>query len=384
MNQIERDLNLMDSHIRIVNWRNLRYLDWLLVVLVAALAYIGLSNMYSASYGYEGAESTSHFARQALFLGIGTALALLLVCFDYRFLVALAPLMYAAALTALVAVLAIGLTIKGGRSWFRIGSFGLQPSEYTKLATIFTLAWYLSRIGPRIRRIPYLILAFALAGIPSMLIAAQSDLGTALVYAPVVFVMVFVAGCRKWHLAAIIIVGLSLIPVGWMQLEPYQRDRVKTFVDPTKAPDDEGYQIIQTKIAVGSGQMWGKGVGQGTQTHLRFLPEYRTDFIFSLLAEERGFVGAVLVIALFAGFLIRGLSLADECPEPAGNLLAVGCVTVLAFHVFVNVAITIHLMPITGLPLPFLSYGGSFYLTTMLCVGTMLSVNVRKGMFAEK
>jgi rod shape determining protein RodA len=384
MSQIERDLNLMDSHIRIVNWRNLRYLDWLLVVLVAALAYIGLSNMYSASYGYEGAESTFHFARQALFLGIGTALALLLVCFDYRFLVALAPLMYAAALIALVAVLAIGLTIKGGRSWFRIGSFGLQPSEYTKLATIFMLAWYLSRIGPRIRRIPYLILAFALAGIPSILIAAQSDLGTALVYVPVVFVMVFMAGCRKWHLAAIIIVGLSLIPLGWMQLEPYQRDRVKTFVDPTKAPDDEGYQIIQTKIAVGSGQMWGKGVGQGTQTHLRFLPEYRTDFIFSLLAEERGFVGAVLVIALFAGFLIRGLALADECPEPAGNLLAVGCVTVLAFHVFVNVAITIHLMPITGLPLPFLSYGGSFYLTTMLCVGTMLSVNVRKGMFAEK
>ncbi|MFO7975580.1 MAG: rod shape-determining protein RodA [Candidatus Hydrogenedentota bacterium] len=384
MSQIERDLNLMDSHIRIVNWRNLRYLDWLLIVLVAGLAYIGLSNMYSASYGYEGAESTPHFARQFFFLGVGSALALVLVCFDYRFLVALAPLAYAAALIALVAVLTVGLTVKGGRSWFRIGSFGLQPSEYAKLATIFMLAWYLSRIGPRIRKIPYLVLAFVIAAAPSVLIAAQSDLGTAITYVPVAFVMVFVAGCRKGHLLAIVLVGLAVIPVGWMKLEPYQRDRVKTFVDPTKAPADEGYQIIQTKIAVGSGQMWGKGVGQGTQTHLRFLPEYRTDFIFSLLAEERGFVGAVVVIALFAAFLIRGLILAEECPEPAGNLLAVGCVTILAFHVFVNVAITIHLMPITGLPLPFLSYGGSFYLTTMLCVGTMLSVNVRKGMFAEK
>ncbi len=384
MSQLERDLNLMDSHIRIVNWRNLRYLDWLLVVLVAGLAYIGLSNMYSASYGYEGAEATPHFARQALFLGIGTLFALTIVCIDYRFLVALAPVIYAAALLSLVAVLAIGLTVKGGRSWFRIGTFGLQPSEYTKLATIYMLAWYLSKAGLRIRRVLYLGLAFFIAAVPSALIAAQSDMGTALTYVPVVFVMVFIAGCRKWHLAAIILVGVALLPVAWMKLEPYQQDRVKTFVDPTKAPDDEGYQIIQTKIAVGSGQMWGKGVGQGTQTHLRFLPEYRTDFIFSLLAEERGFVGAVVVIALFTAFLIRGLVLAEECPDPGGNLLAAGCVAILAFHVLVNVAITIHLMPITGLPLPFLSYGGSFYLTTMMCVGTMLSVNVRKGMFAEK
>lgn len=384
MTQIARDLNLMDSHIRIVNWRNLRHLDWILVVLVGALAYMGLSNMYSASYGYEGAESTPHFARQALFLGIGTVVALIIVCIDYRFLVALAPLIYAAAILALLAVLTVGLTVKGGRSWFRVGTFGLQPSEFAKPATIFMLAWYLSRIGPRIRKFHYLFLAFAIAGVPSALIAAQSDMGTAITYVPVVFVMVFVAGCRKRHLAAIILLGASLVPLAWMQLEPYQRDRVKTFVDPTKAPDNEGYQIIQTKIAVGSGEMWGKGVGQGTQTHLRFLPEYRTDFIFSLLAEERGFVGGVILLALFAGFLIRGLVLSEECREPAGNLLAAGCVAILAFHVFVNVAITIHLMPITGLPLPFLSYGGSFYLTTMMCVGTMLSVNVRKGMFAEK
>ncbi|HOF40088.1 MAG TPA: rod shape-determining protein RodA [Candidatus Hydrogenedentes bacterium] len=384
MSQIARDLNLMDSHIRIVNWRNLRHLDWVLVVLVGALAYMGLSNMYSASYGYEGAESTSHFARQALFLGVGSLLALALVCVDYRFLVALAPVWYGLALLALLAVLTVGLTVKGGRSWFRLGAFSLQPSEYAKLATIFMLAWYLSRTGPRIQKFQYLILAFIVAAVPSALIAAQSDAGTALTYVPVVFAMVFVAGCRKRHLAAIILVGAALAPVAWMHMQPYQRDRVKTFMDPTTAPDSEGYQIIQTKIAVGSGQMWGKGVGQGTQTHLRFLPEYRTDFIFSLLAEERGFVGGTILIALFAGFLIRGLMLSEECREPAGSLLTAGCVAILAFHVFVNVAITIHLMPITGLPLPFLSYGGSFYLTTMMCVGTMLSVRVRKGMFTEK
>ncbi len=384
MSQIARDLNLMDSHIRIVNWRNLRHLDWVLVILVGALASIGLSNMYSASYGYEGAESTSHFARQSLFLGVGSLLALTLVCIDYRFLVALAPLWYGLALLTLLAVLTVGLTVKGGRSWFRLGSFSLQPSEYAKLATIFMLAWYLARIGPRIRKFLYLCLAFVIAGVPSALIAAQSDAGTALTYVPIVFIMVFVAGCRKRHIAALILVGVALAPVAWMHMQPYQRDRVETFMDPTKAPADEGYQIIQTKIAVGSGQMWGKGVGQGTQTHLRFLPEYRTDFIFSLLAEERGFVGGAILIALFAGFLIRGLMLSEACREPAGNLLVAGCVAILAFHVFINVAITIHLMPITGLPLPFLSYGGSFYLTTMMCVGTMLSVHVRKGMFTEK
>ncbi|MGI6459338.1 MAG: rod shape-determining protein RodA [Candidatus Hydrogenedentales bacterium] len=384
MSQIARDLNLMDSHIRIVNWRNLRHLDWVLVIMVGALASIGLSNMYSASYGYEGAESTAHFARQSLFLGVGSLLALALVCIDYRFLVALAPLWYGLALLTLLAVLTVGLTVKGGRSWFRLGSFSLQPSEYAKLATIFMLAWYLAQIGPRIRKFQYLILAFVIAGVPSALIAAQSDAGTALTYVPVVFIMVFVAGCRKRHVAALVLLGVVLAPVAWMHMQPYQRDRVETFMDPTKAPADEGYQIIQTKIAVGSGQMWGKGVGQGTQTHLRFLPEYRTDFIFSLLAEERGFVGGAILIALFAGFLIRGLMLSEACREPAGNLLVAGCVAILAFHVFINVAITIHLMPITGLPLPFLSYGGSFYLTTMMCVGTMLSVHVRKGMFTEK
>ncbi len=380
MSQLERDLRLMDSHIRIVNWRNLGHLDWLLVLLVAALAYIGLSNMHSASHGHGAGEATAHFARHGMFLAVGTLLALILVCIDYRFLVSLGPLFYVGALATLIVI----LVMRPGSRWFRIGPFGVQPSEFAKLGVIYALAWYLSKIGPRIRKFPYLAVALAIAGIPSFLVVTQSDLGTAITFMPLAFVMVFTAGCRKWHLVALILVGVALMPVAWMKLEPYQRDRVMTFVDPTSAPADEGYQIIQAKIAVGSGQMWGKGVGQGTQTHLRFLPEYRTDFIFSLLGEERGFVGAVLVIALFTAFLIRGFMLSGDCTDPAGNLLAVGCVAVLAVHVFVNIAITIHLMPITGLPLPFLSYGGSFYLTTMMCIGSMLSVNVRKGMFSEK
>jgi rod shape determining protein RodA len=379
MTQLERDLNLLDSHMRIVNYRNLRQLDWFLLALVAALAWVGLSTMYSASHF--GSTETSHFNKQVLFLCVGLVAILVIVCIDYRFLVSLAPVAYVVAILALMAVLLIGITAKGGTSWFHVGPFRLQPSEFTKLALIYGLAWYLAKVGKRIRRFPYFVLAFVIVGVPSALVVLQSDLGTAITYVPVVFAMLFAAGCRRRHMLALILVGLVTVPIGYTQLHEYQKARIKTFLDPSLDPKGRGYHIIQTKIAVGSGEMWGKGVGKGTQTHLNYLPEYRTDFIFSLLAEERGFVGATVVICLFAAFLLRGLALAWDCPDPAGSLLAVGCVSILAFHIFINIAITIHLMPITGLPLPFFSYGGSFYLTTMMCVGTILSVHVRKGFF---
>jgi rod shape determining protein RodA len=170
-----------------------------------------------------------------------------------------------------------------------------------------------------------------------------------------------------------------------LPLKEHQKTRVVSFFHPEADPNyarDSGYQIEQTKIAVGSGQMWGKGFGKGTQTHMSFLPVYHTDFIFALYAEEMGFIGGVILIGLYGLFLLRGLGLARACPDLAGSLLVVGSVSVVAFHVLVNIAITLNLLPVTGLPLPFLSYGGSFFLTTMMCVGTMLSVHVRKGFFA--
>ena len=318
-----------------------------------------------------------------MYCAAGALLALSIVCIDYRFLVSLAPLVYAAALIALIAILTVGLTFRGGKSWFRVFGFGIQPSEFTKLAVIFMLAWYLAKIGTRVRKLFYFGLAFVIAGVPSVLIAAQSDLGTAITYVPVVFVMLFAAGCKRWHLIALIVIGALAVPVGWTQLKPYQKARVQTFFNPTETKETrqgEGYHIIQTKIAVGSGQMWGKGVGHGTQTQLGYLPEYRTDFIFSHLAEERGFVGAVTVGAssrLSSARVGPGRELWRPRRQAArGGVRHHTGLSRLCEHRHHRT-----LAPHYGLPLPFLSYGGSFYLTTMMCVGTMLSVHVRKGMF---
>lgn len=392
MSNIERDLNLLEAHIHTFNYRNLRRLDWFLVLLTTCLAFVGLSALYSASQSasdglpfYE-----MYYVKQSLFAAFGVAVALTMACVDYRAFVSLAPIAYAVAVVLLILVPIIGVEAMGGQHWIPIGPFRLQPSELSKIALVYMLSWYLARVQGQLHRLLFFFIPFAISGLLLVLILVQGDLGTAIVAAPIVFVMLFAAGCRRLHLAAIIAAGLIAAPVLYFNLDnlplkEHQRIRIVSFFHPEADPEyatGSGYQIEQTKIAVGSGQMWGKGFGKGTQTHMRFLPVFHTDFIFALYAEEMGFVGGVILIGLYGLFLLRGLSLARDCPDLAGSLLIVGSVSIIAFHVFVNIAITLNLLPVTGLPLPFLSYGGSFYLTTMMCVGTILSVHVRKGFFA--
>jgi rod shape determining protein RodA len=388
MSSIQRDLDLRDSHIRTFNYRNLRRLDWFLMVVTGALAVFSLTALYSASQnmGPEAKLLDIYYVRQAIAFVIGLALAFTIVCIDYRALISLAPVLYAVVVGFLLAVLVIGRTAKGGQHWLSLGVFNLQPSEASKLVLVYSLAWYLSLLKDRAQSVWYFAGAFAIGGGILALILAQHDLGTALVIPPIVLVMLYGAGCRKRYLMAIAMLGVIALPLVFLNidelpLDDYQKNRFRSFVRPEADPLGTGYQITQTKIAVGSGQMWGKGIGKGTQTQGKFLPEYHTDFIFALIAEEMGFVGGVIVIGLFALFLLRAIALARDCPDLGGSLLAVGCFTIIGFHVFVNVAITLHLLPVTGIPLPFLSYGGSFCITTMMCVGTLLSVHVRKGYF---
>lgn len=392
MSRIERDLNLLEAHIHTFNYRNLRRLDWLLVGLTLALSIAGLFTLYSASQSAAAdvAFFSKYYVKQILFCTLGILMAVLIACMDYRALVSMAPFFYGLAVLLLIAVPLIGFTAMGGQHWLRVLGVQLQPSEFSKVALIYTLAWYLSRYQERIYKLAYFIGALAIAGVLILLILIQGDLGTAIVASPLVFVMLFAAGCRRRHILAIVLAGCTIAPLAYFNLDhlplkDHQKTRIVSFFHPEADPDyakDAGYQIVQTKIAVGSGQMWGKGFGKGTQTHMRFLPVYHTDFIFALFAEEMGFVGGVILIGLYALFLLRGLSLARDCPDLAGGLLALGSISVIAFHVLVNIAITLNLLPVTGLPLPFLSYGGSFYVTTMMCVGTVLSVHVRKGFFA--
>ncbi len=375
------DIDIMDAHIGVFNYRNLFRADRVLMGLALALVIVGVLTLYSASRS--AYSEIPYYVKQLVFFGVGAVLAALIVSFDYRFLISFAPFFYVLCLVLLILVEFFGITVKGGQRWLGVGPLTFQPSELTKLALVYMLAWYFHIIQHRIRSLPFFLLAFVIAGIPIVFILRQPNLGTAALLVPVLFVMLYVAGCKRWHLAAVILAGLAAIPVAWTQLEDYQKERVRTFGNPAADARGKGWQTVQTMITVGSGGMWGKGFREGTQTHLSFLPEHHTDFIFALLAEEMGFQGAVVVLALFGGLLWRGIVLARGSPELQGTLVGVGAVTILAFHVFVNIAITIGLMPVTGIPLPFLSYGGTFYVTTMMCVGAMLSVNVRRGLFSE-
>lgn len=367
------------GHIRPFNLRNIKRIDLWLAACVVALAVIGILVLYSANRSVSS--GTSFYLKQAVFFVGGCGVALFLCCFDHRFLVSLGPVVFTACCGLLVAVLVVGAEVKGGQRWLHFGPFGFQPSEYTKLAVVLMLAWYFTAIGRKIEGLPYFLLAFVIGGIPAILIFKEPDLGTAATLGPITVAMLYVAGCKRWHLFAVVLTGLAVAPIAWMQLEDYQRTRVMTIMDPGADPQGSGYHTIQSMITVGSGGLRGKGYLDGTQTYLSYLPEHHTDFIFSLLAEEFGFVGGVTVLGLFMLVFLRGLQFARNSVDMTGSYLAVGVVTLLAFHVFVNIAITIGMMPVTGLPLPFLSYGGSFYLTTMTSIGILFSVNARRGMF---
>ncbi|MFP6597900.1 MAG: rod shape-determining protein RodA [Candidatus Hydrogenedentota bacterium] len=373
--------DLINAQIRIVNFGNLRCIDWMISLLVLALAAIGVVVLYSANRS--ASSEMPYYVKQLTFIPVGVLLALLVMCVDYRFLVSMGPLFYALLLGFLVAVLMVGVGPENSdvKRWLVLGPARIQPSEQSKLALIFMLAWYLSTIGRRIERLHYFLLTFVITAVPCLLILKQPSLGTAVTLIPITFAMLYMAGCSRVHLVGMIVIGLGAIPITWSLIEDYQRLRVMTILDPGSDALGAGYHTIQSMITVGSGGLSGKGFMQGTQTYLSYLPEHHTDFIFSLLAEEWGFLGSVTVVMLFLALFLRTLRVAENSQDIAGSLLAVGIVTLLAFHVFVNIAITLGIAPVTGIPLPFMSYGRSFYLTTMLCIGVLLSVNTRRGFF---
>lgn len=406
---INQDFDIQDASMRAFNPRNLLRVDWLLPLIVLCLAAAGWMTLYSAAQ----TKGMSIFYKQIGWFIMGAGIAAMFVCIDYRALVSLGPAMYVVVNLLLLAVIfmSTGVARKGSERWLELGPVVVQPSEFSKLAMIFALAWYFSTLGPRIRKLRWFILTFVIAAVPIVLILKQPNLGTAACLGPLVLAMLYVAGCRTWHLLAVLIAGFSLVPFLWLQLHDFnpaanpverekqreqhridrkfyelhwhQKMRIYGFAHPEADLRQSGWQTYQSKITVGSGGLSGKGFLQSTQTRLKYLPEYHTDFIFSLLAEERGFIGAATVIGLFMALLLRGLSFARGCHDMMGALLATGVVVVLAFHVFVNIAITVGIMPVTGIPLPFLSYGGSFYLTTMAGIGVLLNVPIQRRMFVR-
>ncbi len=355
--------------------------DWVTFICTILLIIIGLTTVYSSSYKSGLDEVRPYFSRQLMWALLGLAAMAVAILIDYRFIGSYAYHFYGISIFLLVLLLILGKEVKGSQRWIHLLGVQIQPSELVKASTLFALARYLDDVGDRIQEEKFLILALLIAGTPTCLILLQPDLGTALVLVVLLAGMLFAAGIKREHFIFLAVSGILMIPIFWQFLKGYQRARLLSFVNPDLDPLGASYQVIQSKIAIGSGGLIGKGWLAGTQSQLNFLPEQHTDFIFSVFAEQWGFLGSCLVILLFLGLLLQTVKIADSARDFQGNMLAVGIFTIIAFQVLVNLLMTVGLMPVTGIPLPFMSYGGSNLLTMMACVGILLGIKTRSYIF---
>ncbi|MBI2885576.1 MAG: rod shape-determining protein RodA [Chloroflexi bacterium] len=349
---------------------------WILLTPLA-LVLIGLVLLYSASYPQElgGPVMESPPGRQALYALVGFALLLLVARLDYRLLGNAAPGLYALVIVLLGLVLVLGAAAYGSRRWLDLGLFPLQPSELAKPVVALALAKYFAESKGEVGRLRTFVGSLAIVGLPMSLVYFQPDLGTAIVFAVMWLGIAIMGGARLWHLA--LTAGALVVtapPAYFFVLKGYMQERIHLFLDPTGDPLGAGYNILQSEISVGSGGLLGKGLLNGTQSQLHFLRVQQTDFIFSVLGEELGFLGALLVFALFALLLLRGVRIATEARDDLGRLLATGVVIALLAQVFINVGVNIRLLPVTGIPLPLISFGGNSLLSVLLSLGVLQSV----------
>lgn len=367
-------------------WQIILAQDWLAILLVLGLLATGLTFIYSASWrGASAGIVGAWFPRQILWAAIGGAAALGLVAVDYRFWIRQAWWLYLASLVLLVLVLLIGTKVYGAYRWLNVFGVLVQPSEFAKVALVILLARVLGGGAIHPRSFGTVFVALVLMGLPFLLILKEPDLGTAMVLVPTVMCMLFAAGAALRYLFGLLLLGagaagLALSPLGHFMLGDYQRERILTFLDPSRDPLGSGWNAMQSAIAVGSGGLAGKGFLNGTQNVLGFLPRTvsPSDFIFPVIAEETGFIGASLLLLAFAVLLSRYFRTAWTTKDPAGSLLATGIASLFFCHVFVNIGMTIGLLPITGLPLPLVSSGGSFMVSTLAGFGLVQSVHVRR------
>ncbi|NMB01170.1 MAG: rod shape-determining protein RodA [Firmicutes bacterium] len=366
-------------------WRNL---DWPLILAVLALTAIGMVVIYSASYSQLVAGGLSplyYVKRQAVAFGLGLFLSIIVISIDYRAWKRWSRLIYLATIALLAGVLVIGKTVFGSQRWVRLGPLSLQPSELAKIALVLALAKFFEK-EEHAQSPAGIVQAILLTLVPMGLILLQPDMGTATIFVGLYFTMWFLGNA---HLKHILIAGLTMIVgavgaivaslKGWVSIiKPYQLTRILVFLDPYSDRDGAGWNIIQSIIAIGSGGFLGKGILGGTQSSLHFLPANHTDFVFSVIAEEFGFLGSVVVLALFVVIIWRGFRIAAIAKDTYGKLLAAGATSIFFFHLIINVGMTLGIMPVTGLPLPFITAGGSTMLTSLLAISIVLNVGLRR------
>ena len=354
---------------------SLRDFDWVLLSILLVIATLGVVQIYSstANTKFAGAH-----LKQIYWIGLGLVLMFIACFYDYHDLLNHAPWMYVLILILLGAVLVGGSEIAGTRRWFRFGGVNFQVSEFAKLVIVLLLARFFSESQEQEVSVADLAKVVLAVGVSGALIALQPDLGTALILVPLALVSLFLAGLKLRYFALMLLAGLLALPVSLHFLKPYQKARILTFLNPEADPQRSGYQLLQSKIAVGSGQLWGKGTAQGTQTQLRFLPVPHTDFIFAAYAEEHGFFGVLFALLLYFLVLMRLVHNAQTSADAGGLYIIGGIVGVFLFQILVNVGMVVGYVPVTGIPLPLLSYGGSSVVFTFLAMGLVNSVRVRR------
>jgi rod shape determining protein RodA len=362
----------------------LKRVDWNFVLVILALNLIGLINLYSATHGPHSKDVESLFIQQIVWLIAGWGVFFLVTIVDYAFVSRIALAIYILNLGAIILTMFRGTVALGAQRWLDLGFFRYQPSETMKLALIMVMARYLSRrpMTPQGMGLKELLVPLIILGIPFVFVVEQPDLGTALLLAAIGGTMILFMKIRKSILIMSVVSVLVAAPVAWkFVFRDYQKNRVINFLYPTNDPRGSGYNSIQSKIAVGSGRLLGKGFRKGTQSQLEFLPERHTDFIYSVLSEEHGFVGSLTTVSLFCILFLIGLRISATARDKFGALMSVGILSYLFWHMFINVGMVIGILPIVGVPLPLLSYGGSSMLTTMAGMGIISSVAFRRFLF---
>ena len=361
-----------------MNKKNLKNIEWWILISALILCIIGAVALYSATQ----ADDYGNFKKQLVWYAVSIVIMIIVIFIDYEILVKLSPIFYGLSLVLLIAVL-FTKAINGASSWFDIGFFSLQPGELSKISVILFLAYVITKIQTKgreeINKISKLAIIFAALAVPVLLIVLQPDYGTAVAYLVAFAMMLFVAGIDKKYLiiaAIIIVIG---IPVAYRFILPeHVKTRIDVFLNPEEDPKGAGYNIIQSKLAIGAGELTGMGLLNGNQTQLGYLSPKTTDFIFSLIGEEMGFIVAGSVIVIYVFLITKSLYVAKTAKDDEGTYIATGISGILFFHMTENIGMTMGLLPITGVPLMFVSYGGSAMITSFICIGLLLNISARR------
>jgi rod shape determining protein RodA len=363
--------------------RLIQNFDWVLLLLLLLLAAISLLNLYSATYPIRNVGGSQVFAKQIYWFLVGFVVLLLMTTFNYSALEGLAYPAYFFSVALLGLVLFVGKITSGTQRWLNLGIVSFQPSELAKITLLMVLAKFFSQKGGyKEYRLRDLWQPFMFIGIPSILILKEPDLGTSLLLVLVSVSMILFVKVYWKSLMIAVVSALSVAPFVWFRLKEYQQMRILTFLRPDMDPLGAGYHINQSKIAIGSGLFWGKGFLKGTQTRLHFLPEQHTDFAFSVLAEEWGFIGSVVLLVIYLILILWGLNIAKNSKDRFGSIMAVGIVAIIFWQVVINVGMVTGLLPVVGIPLLLFSYGGSSLITTMAAMGLLMNISMRRFMFS--